>query len=205
MEAAGAVFAERGYEGTAISEIYNRVGMTKGAFYFHFAGKLELAQAVLASQVDEESGPIVPRERKLQEMCDAGLVFAYQLARDPMLQGSIRLSLEPGIPGLDPQLPFRSWIEFNRAALTAAHDNDELLPDLDLPAIAEMFVGCFSGLQLLSQAMDGRQKLEERVAFWLSQVLTSIARPEIRGEIDLSPGRAAAVLAEAQALHGSAS
>ncbi|WP_347879795.1 helix-turn-helix domain-containing protein [Streptomyces sp. Tu 2975] len=51
LVAAAEVFDEVGYEAATISEILKRSGLTKGALYFHFASKEELAQGVLAEQV----------------------------------------------------------------------------------------------------------------------------------------------------------
>jgi len=43
---ARALFAERGYDATPIEEILARTGLSKGAFYHHFADKRELLDAV---------------------------------------------------------------------------------------------------------------------------------------------------------------
>ena len=51
--AAGAeLFAERGFVNTSLTDVLDRVGLTKGAFYFHFSTKEELAHAVCASYHD---------------------------------------------------------------------------------------------------------------------------------------------------------
>jgi len=44
LEAAAAVFAERGYAAATIGEILARAQVTKGALYFHFDSKAALAQ-----------------------------------------------------------------------------------------------------------------------------------------------------------------
>jgi AcrR family transcriptional regulator len=47
LEAAAAVFVDRGFAGAAIEEIAERAGFTKGAVYGNFADKTELFLAVL--------------------------------------------------------------------------------------------------------------------------------------------------------------
>jgi AcrR family transcriptional regulator len=45
LECAAAAFARDGYEGTSLNDIVRESGLTKGAFYFHFGSKEELALA----------------------------------------------------------------------------------------------------------------------------------------------------------------
>ena len=47
LEAAAALFDERGYAGTSISDISAHSGRTSGAIYFHFASKEKLALAIV--------------------------------------------------------------------------------------------------------------------------------------------------------------
>src|SRR5690349_22714085 len=47
LQSAAEAFAERGYTDTTLAELIARSGLTKGAFYFHFASKEQLALAVL--------------------------------------------------------------------------------------------------------------------------------------------------------------
>jgi AcrR family transcriptional regulator len=46
LKSASALFAERGYAGTSLDEVATAARVTKGALYHHFAGKLDLFQAV---------------------------------------------------------------------------------------------------------------------------------------------------------------
>src|SRR5438128_11583520 len=56
LKAAAEVFAERGYEGAAVSDIARRAGFTTGAIYGRFRDKaellLEVVRGVLESQQD---------------------------------------------------------------------------------------------------------------------------------------------------------
>ena len=62
LETARNMFAQRGYDATALEEIAAEAGFTKGAMYFHFASKdalfLELLTIGLRTQTDEINGLI---------------------------------------------------------------------------------------------------------------------------------------------------
>src|SRR5438045_3880377 len=52
LEAAIAVFSEKGYDGAGVQEIARRAGLTTGAIYANFRGKADL----LFSAIDARSG-----------------------------------------------------------------------------------------------------------------------------------------------------
>ncbi|MFI6475218.1 ScbR family autoregulator-binding transcription factor [Streptomyces sp. NPDC050516] len=189
LRAAGAVFAERGFEGTTINEVISRAGLTRGAFYFHFDDKEAVANAVLAEQVGAVA--VLPQQLKLQELVDAGLVFAHRLSVDSMLQGSIRLSVESAGLNLERDKPFRQWIDHNHQLLREAQDRGEVFPHTDVAEVAELLVGAFSGLQALSEVLSGRSDLEHRTAALLHYLLPSFATPSVLGRLDASAGRGA--------------
>jgi AcrR family transcriptional regulator len=66
VEAAGEVFAEKGFYGASVEEVTERAGFTRGAFYSNFADKDELFLAVLDAhtqvQVDEVTSIISQAE-----------------------------------------------------------------------------------------------------------------------------------------------
>lgn len=47
LEAAAKEFDEFGYEGARLERIVERTGATKGAVYFHFRSKLDIARALV--------------------------------------------------------------------------------------------------------------------------------------------------------------
>ncbi|MGQ4403048.1 ScbR family autoregulator-binding transcription factor [Streptomyces hayashii] len=199
LVAAAAVFAEVGYEAATISEILARAGVTKGALYFHFSSKEELAQAVLASQLG--AIPAVPtRELMLQQGLDEAFVLAHLLAvGDPLVQGSIRLTVDQGArsDGLDRQAPMRGWIARNAELLGRAKDRGELLPHIDVDAAARMFVGAFTGVQVLSKIMTGHADLPERVTDLQRHLMAGVAVPAVLLQLDTAPDRGARVYEEA--------
>jgi len=52
LDAAAEVFAERGFRDASVDEVARRAGFSKGALYWHFAGKDELFMALLEERVD---------------------------------------------------------------------------------------------------------------------------------------------------------
>jgi len=191
LAAAATVFAEVGYEAATISEILQRANVTKGALYFHFASKEELAQAVLANQLS--SVPAIPgQELALQQGLDEAFLLAYLLSSgDPMVQGSVRLTVDQGAPqdGLDRQVPMKAWIDHNADTLTRARENGELLPQVDVVAAAKLFVGAFTGVQVLSKIMTGHQDLMDRMSHLEQHLMASVAVPAVLVRLDMRPER----------------
>ncbi|MEV6739437.1 ScbR family autoregulator-binding transcription factor [Streptomyces sp. NPDC051104] len=193
LVAAAQVFDEVGYEAATISDVLNRSGVTKGALYFHFTSKEELAQAVLAEQVS--SLPRVPeQELKLQESLDEALLLSYLLRSDtgdPIVQGSVRLTVDQGSPKdhLNRRVPMQEWTEHTQALFEEAKQRGELLPHVDVAALAKLFVGAFTGVQVLSRIMTARVDLAERVADLYRFLMPSVAVPGILVRLDFSPER----------------
>ncbi|MFF3333601.1 ScbR family autoregulator-binding transcription factor [Streptomyces sp. NPDC002888] len=192
--AAAQVFDEVGYEAATISQILQKSGVTKGALYFHYASKEEIAQEVLAQQVD--SLPVVPpQELKLQDAVDQALLLAYLLKKDtgdPIVQGGVRLTVDRGSvkDGLDRRAPMRQWTHHTLELFEQAKESGEVLPHVDVARIAELSVGAFTGVQLLSNIMSDREDLVERVADLYMYLLTAIAAPGALARLDFAPERA---------------
>ena len=204
LVAAAEVFDEVGYEAATISDVLKKSGMTKGALYFHFTSKEELAQAVLAEQV--ESLPRVPaQELKLQESLDEALLLSYLLqvdTGDPIVQGSVRLTVDQGSPRdrLNRRVPMRAWQDHTHALFQEAKARGEVLPHADVDALAKLFVGAFTGVQVLSRIMTGRADLAERVADLYRHLMPAIAVPGVLVRLDFSAERASRVYEEAMRL-----
>jgi AcrR family transcriptional regulator len=56
LDTASDLFVERGYAATSVRDISERLGMTKGSLYYHFASKEELLAALLAPLFDAVDG-----------------------------------------------------------------------------------------------------------------------------------------------------
>ncbi|GLX53116.1 gamma-butyrolactone-binding protein [Streptomyces hygroscopicus subsp. hygroscopicus] len=193
LEAAAAVFAERGYAAATIAEILNRAGVTKGALYFHFDSKAALARGVLQEQISAEYH--VPREVKLQEWVDAGMTLADRLPREPLLLAGVRLSAD-----LQGRNVFGSawpaWAELTASLLAEARARDEVLPHVEPEETAQVFLGAWTGVQLVSQAVADWADLDERMSALFNHLLPAIAVPAVLVRLDTAPDRGARVIDE---------
>ncbi|MER6026105.1 ScbR family autoregulator-binding transcription factor [Streptomyces sp. NPDC001851] len=195
LEAAAAVFAERGYAAATIAEILNRAGVTKGALYFHFDSKAALAQGVLQEQITTEYH--VTRELKLQEWVDAGMTLARRLPQEPMLLAGVRLSAD--LQGRDAfGSAWPAWAELTGAALAEAKERGEVLPHVVPEEAAEVFLGAWIGVQFVSQAVAGWADLDHRMSALFNHLLPAIAAPAVLVRLDTAPDRGARVIAEAR-------
>ncbi|MFF5971894.1 ScbR family autoregulator-binding transcription factor [Streptomyces sp. NPDC012769] len=194
LEAAAAVFDERGYEAAKLSDILALAQVTKGALYFHFDSKEDLAHAVIDAQVSVvPTAP--PQISKVQEFVDVGMVFAHRLTRDRVLSGSVRLTLDQGAHDLNRSGPYREWTEINLRLLNEAKDRGELLPHADPEEVAPLVVGAYAGLNLMTHALEGdRSSLERWASALYHHLLPSIVVPSVLTMLDLEPGRGARAL-----------
>ncbi|MFF7310808.1 ScbR family autoregulator-binding transcription factor [Streptomyces sp. NPDC008137] len=199
LEAAAAVFDERGYTSATIGEILDRAGVTKGALYFHFGSKEELAVGIFEEQL---AITLPPQSSKLQELVDSGLVLARRLRSEPLVRASVGLALDQGAMDLDRAQAFGMWFDQNVQRLAEAKEQGELLQHVDVAETAELLVGSFSGVQLLSQLRCQRRDLERRVVVMFEHFLPSICVPAVLARIDVSVGRVERVLAEAEVAEG---
>ncbi|MEV4195080.1 ScbR family autoregulator-binding transcription factor [Streptomyces toxytricini] len=195
LSAAAKIFEERGYQAATISEILTTAGVTKGALYFHFQSKEDLAQGVLAEQDQQLSVP--PRASKMQEIVDVVMLQAHRLQTDPMVRAGVRLSMDQLAQGLDRSGPFLRWGEVGLELLQRAQAQGELLPHVVPSETADVIVGSFAGIQSMSQAICEYRDLVGRVSALMRHVLPSVVIPSVLASLDLSEHRGAAVYAEA--------
>lgn len=194
LDAAAQVFEKQGYQAATITEILKVAGVTKGALYFHFQSKEELALGVFDAQEPPQAVPEQPL--RLQELIDMGMLFCHRLRTNVVARAGVRLSMDQQAHGLDRRGPFRSWHETLLKLLNQAKENGELLPHVVTTDSADLYVGTFAGIQVVSQTVSDYQDLEHRYALLQKHILPAIAVPSVLAALDLSEERGARLAAE---------
>lgn len=196
LSAAAKVFEERGYQATTIAEILAAASVTKGALYFHFQSKEDLAQGVLVEQ--DQKFEVPRRAIRVQQLVDTVFLHCHRLQTDPLVRAAVRLSLDLDAVGLDRAAAFSSWTVVVEGLIVEAAAQGEVLPHVVPTASAGVFVGSFAGIQQMSQVMSDYADLPERISDLLRHLLPSMVLPSVLASLELSPGRGVAVYEEVQ-------
>ncbi|MFG2793729.1 ScbR family autoregulator-binding transcription factor [Streptomyces sp. NPDC048419] len=194
LSAAAEVFETRGYQSATISEVLKAAGVTKGALYFHFQSKEDLAQGVLHAQ--EQGITLPPRASKIQELVDVVMLHAHRLQTDPMVRAGVRLSMDQTSVGLDRKGPFLTWAALACQLLDDARAQGEILPHVNTEETAYVLTGSFAGIQSMSHALTDYDDLMQRASILLRHILPSIVNPSLITALDLTPSRGTTVYDE---------
>jgi len=172
IAAARALFAQRGYAAVATEEIVQAAGVTRGALYHHFAGKLELFEAVY-EDVERElverialaamsgaSDPLAALHAGAQAFLDA--------CEDPAVQ-RIALLDAPSVLGWERwrEIGLRYGFGLVQATVQAAMDAG-LIEHQPVVPLSHLLLGAIDeGAMLIARAEDGvaiRQQVGASVA-----------------------------------------
>lgn len=166
------MFEERGYAGTSISDISALSGRTSGAIYFHYAGKEKLALAVM-EELFATWPALIRRHREadvpaLEKLVALSFSVARAFRDDVVVRGGSRLWAERKSVDTSLPSPFETWIETVVGLLEEADHEGALAPSVIPRQAGNAVVYAFFGLHTVSEALDGREHIEDRLHdLWL--------------------------------------
>lgn len=155
MQAAEACFASQGYDAAGLAEICRQAGVSKGAFYHHFASKQDLFLALLNTWLERLDAQIETIRAESPDVVAAMLRMVEVLS--PILEerkGQLPIIFEFWIKaGRDPAIwqatiaPYRRYRDYFAAMIQSGVDRGTLHAD-DPELIAQMLVSLTVGLLL---------------------------------------------------------
>ncbi|MCK8678519.1 ScbR family autoregulator-binding transcription factor [Streptomyces lichenis] len=170
LETAAHLFAERGYAGTSINDISRRSGRTSGAVYFHYASKERLALAVvedafatwphLTTRYTDCSVP------PLDRLVALSFEIAHALMKDTVVRAGARLWAERDAIDASLPDPFALWTTATTRLLAQARTTRQLAQQARPAAVAPTLVRAFYGLCTLTEALEGRHGIADRLTDW---------------------------------------
>jgi AcrR family transcriptional regulator len=153
IRAASTVFDQAGYERATLSSISERAQVTKGALFFHFAAKSDLARAVQAEACATSAAALVRLARRETPAFEIATAMAHTLVglleTDVIVRAGARLGQEIRTPD-DPSLHCRlNWLGALHRTLSRARSDGSLLPDVDVRAAAVLMLSMITGTTAL--------------------------------------------------------
>ncbi|GAA3294120.1 ScbR family autoregulator-binding transcription factor [Streptomyces cinereospinus] len=167
ITAAADLFDRHGYESTSLSDIVEHAQVTKGALYFHFAAKEDLAHAIM--EIQSQASRRLAREADDRECSSLeGLMrITFGLVRltvdGPVARAGLRLAT--GGVGVRPPMPhpFAEWLDIVSRKLLGAVKESDIHPDVDLDAIAHSLLSFFIGIRVTGRTLDPVRRLPRRL------------------------------------------
>ncbi|MBN0046884.1 TetR/AcrR family transcriptional regulator [Streptomyces actuosus] len=168
ITAAADLFDRRGYEATSLSDIVEHAKVTKGALYFHFAAKEDLAHAIieLQSQASRQvTGDVDVRGYpSLESLMRIMFAMTRMSVEGPVARAGLRLAT--GTVTVRPPLrhPFTEWLEIVTQRLLGAVRESDVHPDVDIDAVAHSLVSFFVGTRVVGRSLEPAARLPRRMA-----------------------------------------
>lgn len=182
---AEAIILQKGYVGTSLDEILAKAAITKGGFFYHFNGKVELARALVQRYLEED-----------QKMFDALQLRADALSEDPLQRLLIFLNLlaealigqtevHPGclaaaftyeIQQFDADMRERiasgmlAWRNMIAERLYTVLEMRQPRLPVEVDALADMFTAVVEGGIILARIFDSNRPLYNQVLAYRSHL-----------------------------------
>ncbi|MFF3019918.1 ScbR family autoregulator-binding transcription factor [Streptomyces sp. NPDC057939] len=206
------MFHRNGYANATLGEIAGAAGVTKGALYFHFASKDELADAVQRRGCgllhDAVRGLRENGASPLQALIDTTHWLARMLHEDPAIPASFRITKECAGQHVNAVDFHDAWLTVVSELLREARDVGELpvdeppagaddeMPTLDRWESAEALVAAaLCGIEVLAGTGLSHWELRRKVA-----ALWGLLLPSLVGEARVGEYRTGAVGARTRAV-----
>ncbi|ANS68765.1 transcriptional regulator [Streptomyces lincolnensis] len=168
ITAAADLFDRHGYESTSLSDIVEHAQVTKGALYFHFAAKEDLAHAIMELQSRASRRLASDADARGHSSLEALVRITFGMARlsveDPIPRAGLRLAT--GGVEVRPPLrdPFTEWLDIASRRLLGALKEADLHPDTDVEAAAHSLVCFFVGTRVVGRSVEPVTRQPRRLA-----------------------------------------
>jgi len=181
LEAARAVFAERGLDNTRIDEITERADVGKGTFYYYFGSKEKIVREVIGGVVAELTQAVEEQCTGVQDLRDllgkllsAHIEFFANRWQDFVLyfQGRTDLTLETSYPGIE--TPFLTYLECVERVIASVIATQ--VPQDVLRRIACAVAGFVSGYYSFAAVASADEDIDATFRSLRGAMVASLAR-----------------------------
>lgn len=181
IRGAASVFQERGYGSSSLADVCTEAGVTKGALYFHFDSKEALARAIIDAQHASSSALgqelLESKTPGLHAMIIMSFELAVQLKTDPVVSAGVRLTVEAANFDAPVGGPYLDWIVACEEFLRRGIVEGAIVASTDVAATARFIISAFTGVQIVSDVLTGRDDIEQRLLEMWDIILPALVPP----------------------------
>lgn len=171
LQGAATVFVRDGYADANLGAIIEEAGVTKGALYFHFGSKEELARGVIdaghlrfaaaaASRMDR-------RSPAFETMIDLSVLHVDMSESDPVVRAMFRLLFEIGDYRGTEHRPFEVWQQTLEDLGRRAAEEGDLVESISPRAVSLLMLEQAMGARVVANALETTERLAEQTgAMW---------------------------------------
>ena len=163
---AAEIFDRLGFERARLGDIVDATEVTKGALYFHFRSKDELARVVIEEQHRTSIAAVVAVSATNASALEQIVMLCHEMSRqiteDPIVRAGIRLTLELSAD-VGPEVPYLEWIAACKSLVATAIKDGDVVTTVSPGALAQFIISAFTGVQMVSNVLTARTDLEERI------------------------------------------
>ncbi len=184
LEAATAVWAEKGYHSARVDDVAERAGLSKGAVYHHFESKLDIFTAVAEKMMGElttmVNAAVAARISVAETLGFLVRASEAMVSTEGMLHGFFDLyilSLHEQSLRLRMRAQYDGMIEAVTKLLEGGVNTGELRPNA--ADAATVFLTTLDGIFLVSPLFDDPDFIPRQMRAWVDLALQGLlARPE---------------------------
>ena len=178
IEAARALFAERGYAGVGTEELVRAAGVTRGALYHHFDGKRELLAAVyeqLEAELAQALADSVAPGAAVLETLRAGAEMFLDHCLEPEVQRIVLLDA-PAVLGWERwrEIGARYALGLIEALLAAGMESGEIRPQ-PIGPLAHALLGALDEVAMLVARAEDPEAARADAGVTLETLLGALA------------------------------
>ncbi|MFC4223702.1 ScbR family autoregulator-binding transcription factor [Lysinibacter cavernae] len=171
VNAASQVFVEHGFAAANIADVTSIAGITKGAMYFHFKSKEDLARAVIDEQQATYDALQAEMLGKDLSAFDTMIEISYGICAlikgNALFYASMRIAVELGVYGDPISKTYAEWGAPVAALVAQAIDDGDIRSTVDPEAFASFVISAFTGIQTVSMVYSNLEDLDGRImAMW---------------------------------------
>ena len=193
IRGASIAFQKRGYGSTSLSDVSAAAGVTKGALYFHFDSKEALALAIIEAQHEASRtiGRKLADDNKpgLHAMIIMSIELAKQLRDDPVVRAGVRLTIDAASFSTPVSGPYLDWMLACEEFLRRGIAEGDIVQNVDVSATAHFIIAAFTGVQVTSDVLTGREDMEQRLVEMWAMILPALVPAERWNELSERPSR----------------